>query len=218
MRVSAQLAAEPARPLCVFVVDDDDLTREALAEVLGSEPGFEVSGSAASLDDALSQIGDGVDVAIVDLGLGEDSGIDLIAALRHRFPQLDLMAHTVFDDRDNVFQALKAGASSYVLKGASADELVAAVRELSRGGSPMSPKIARLVIEHLQGGAQPDPLSPRERQILRHIDRGLTYKEIAAELSISAHTVHSHIKNVYERLQASGKRDALARARSRGLI
>ena len=90
----------------MFVVDDDDLTREALAEVLSSEPGFEVAGAAASLDDALSQIGGGVHVAIVDLGLGEDSGIDLIAALRHRFPQLDLMAHTVFDDRDNVFQAL----------------------------------------------------------------------------------------------------------------
>lgn len=216
--MSAEAALDAARPLRVFVVDDDDLTRESLAEVLTSDPGLEVAGSAACLEDALAQIGDQVDVAIVDLGLGADSGIDLIAALRHRFPELDVMAHTVFDDRDNVFQALKAGASSYVLKGASADELVLAVRELSRGGSPMSPKIARLVIEHLQVGAQPDPLSPRERQILRHIDQGLTYKEIAAQLSISAHTVHSHIKNVYERLQASGKRDALSRARERGLI
>jgi two-component system NarL family response regulator len=211
-------SAHRERALRVFVVDDDDLTREFLAEVLAQEPGFELAGSAASLAEALSAIDATVDVAIVDLGLGADSGVDLIAALKHHFPAMNVMAHTVFDDRDNVFQALKAGASSYVLKGARASELVRAVSELSHGGSPMSPKIARLVIQHLQSVADPDPATPRERQILRLIDRGLTYKEIAAEFNISAHTVHSHIKNVYERLQATSRRDALARARVRGLI
>jgi len=215
--VSPAALAKP-RSLRVFVVDDDDLTRDFLVELLGQEPGFEVAGTASNAEQALSSVDARVDVAIVDLGLGADSGVDLICTLKHKYPTLDVMAHTIFEDRDNVFQALKAGAASYVLKGARAADLVTAVRELHAGGSPMSPKIARLVLEHLRRAAEPDPVSPRERQILKLIDQGQTYKEIAQALNISTHTVHSHIKNVYERLQATGKRDALARARARGLL
>ncbi|MBX3125167.1 MAG: response regulator transcription factor [Polyangiaceae bacterium] len=204
--------------LSVFVVEDDDLLREMVSEVLSDAADIEVAGTASNPRDALAAIDGSVDVAIVDLGLGEESGIDLIAALKHRFPTLQLMAHTVFDDRDSVFRALRSGATSYLLKGDTPTSLVDAVRQVASGGAPMNPRIARLVVEQLRAAAEPDLLSPRERQILKCIDRGLTYKEIAIELSISTHTVHSHIKNIYERLQATDKRDALARARSRGLL
>ena len=207
-----------SQPLRVFIVEDDDTTRACLREALEGEPGFVVAGVASSLEEGRGAASvPGVDVVIVDLALGEQSGIELIRELRDSLPEAELMAHTVFDDRESVFRALKAGASSYLLKGCSTEELCGAIRSLRDGGAPMSPRIARMVIEDLQVPA-PDPITPRERQILRAIDQGLTYKEIAAELAISVHTVHSHIKSVYERLHANGKRDALARARQRGLL
>jgi len=208
-----------AATLRVFVVEDDDLTRETLLESLNSQPQVEVVGSAANPEDALTALAKvQADVALMDLGLGPFSGVDLIRDVTQRYPQLHIMAHTVFDDRNNVFEAIKAGARSYVLKGMTGGELVEALRELQQGGAPMTPKVARLVIQELAGQGASAPLSPRERQILRHIDAGLTYKEIAARENVSPHTVHSHVKNIYESLQASGKRDALAKARQRGML
>lgn len=208
-----------ADSLRVAIVEDDAVLRECLREALDDGPAFEVVDVAATAGEAREDaFASAADVIVVDLALGEESGIDVIRELRERLPAAEIVAHTVFDDRDVVFRALEAGASSYMLKGASMTELKSALREVKGGGAPMSPKIARMVIQRLQGAPEPDPLSPRERQILRAIDDGLTYKEIAAKLSISVHTVHSHIKAIYERLHASGKRAALAAARSRGLL
>jgi DNA-binding NarL/FixJ family response regulator len=216
-------AGEAREAMRVFVVEDDARTRELLCAALAGEPGVVVVGSAATAPDAVALAPQAKpDVVIVDLALGSDSGVDVIRELRVLVPGAELMAHTVFDDRDVVLRALKAGAASYLLKGCSTDELCRALHELKRGGAPMSPRIARLVILDLQGAStspgQEDPLSPRERQVLRCIDEGLTYKEIAARLSISAHTVHGHIKCIYEQLQAKGRKEALASARVRGLI
>lgn len=201
----------------VFVVEDDDLTRELLCEMVSSSSELALVGQAAAPAEALALVAEAApDLVLVDLALGDESGIELIASLRKTLPNADLIAHTVFDDRENVFSALKAGAVSYLLKGSPPQALVNALLEVRAGGAPMSPKIARLVIRDLQ--TSEDALSPRERQILKQIDQGFTYKEIAQDLSLSVHTVHSHIKNIYEGLQASGKRDALAKARSRGLL
>ncbi len=203
----------------VFIVEDDEVTRAVLIETLSDAEGFRVTGHAAGIAEALEAFDAAPSaLALVDLGLGAESGVDLIRELKLRHPATEIMAHTVFDDREIVFQALRAGASSYVLKGVPTSELCAALRELAGGGSPMSPRIARFVIQSLQDEPAPDVLTPRERQILKLVDAGLTYKEIAHELAVSAHTVHSHIKNIYERLQAKGKRDALARARRQGLV
>jgi DNA-binding NarL/FixJ family response regulator len=203
----------------VAIVEDDDVTRDCLRETLEGEDGFDVVGVAANGSETREvAFGSSADVIVVDLGLGDESGVDIIRELRERVPNAEIMAHTVFEDRDSVFRALEAGATSYLLKGASTAELTAALREVREGGAPMSPKIARMVIQKLHTSTEPDPITPRERQILRAVDEGLTYKEIAAKLAISVHTVHSHIKTVYERLHASGKREALAAARKRGLI
>jgi DNA-binding NarL/FixJ family response regulator len=207
-------------PITVFIVEDDDMTRSILVEELGEAPGFAVAGEAASIASALERFaGAPAQLALVDLGLGSESGVDLIRELKARYPATEIMAHTVFDDREIVFHALRAGAAGYVLKGVPPAELCEALHELAAGGSPMTPRIARFVIHHLQERhAEADVLSPRERQILKLVDRGLTYKEIAQELSVSAHTVHTHIKNIYERLQADGRKEALARARRLGLV
>jgi len=213
-------AAATASVLKVAIVEDDDLTRDCLREALEDDEAIRVVALATSAAEARAAgFGAEADVLVVDLGLGEESGVDVIRELRERIPGAEIMAHTVFDDRGSVFRALEAGASSYLLKGATPERLRAAVREVREGGAPMSPKIARMVIQRLQAETdEPDPISPRERQILRAIDEGLTYKEIAGRLSISVHTVHSHIKTVYERLHARGKREALATARRRGLL
>lgn len=210
--------ARPAETIRVFVVEDDELLLSTLGESLSCELGLEIAGSAASVREAIERVDASMHVALVDLGLGTESGVELIASLHQRFPELDLMAHTVFDDRDVVFQALRAGATGYVLKGGTGADVAAAIRELRAGGSPMSPRIARMVIRQMQEGSASDLLSPRARQVLRCIDEGLTYKEVAQKLAISVHTVHSHIKTIYERLQVASKREALASARAKGLL
>lgn len=217
--------------IAVAIVEDDDVTRECVREAIDDGEGFRVVAIASSAAEATAAgFAAEADVAIVDLGLGNESGIDVIRALREALPELEIMAHTVFDDRAIVFRALEAGATSYQLKGGAAADLRRAIRDVHDGGAPMSPRIARMVLERLQAGAAgeagpaagtaavADPITPRERQILREIDQGKTYKEIAAALAISVHTVHSHIKSIYERLHASGKREALATARRKGLL
>ncbi|MCA9641008.1 MAG: response regulator transcription factor, partial [Myxococcales bacterium] len=150
----------------------------------------------------------------------DQSGIELIAALKAQRPELEVMAYTVFEDRETVFAALKAGATSYVLKGSTPRELIEALHSLNQGGAPMSPKIARAVIQEFQArpAASPELLSRRETEVLSFVEQGLSYKEIASNLNLSPHTVHSHIKKIYEKLQANGKHDALEKARRKGLI
>ena len=159
-------------------------------------------------------------MVLCDLGLPGMSGVELIKTLKKSMPAIEFMAHTVFDDRENVFSAIKAGASGYLLKGSSPRELIEALYELYKGGSPMSPKIARRVIHEFQDEniGEQFILSHREKAIIKCVEHGMTYKEIAVELSISAHTVHSHIKRIYEKLHAKDREEALSNARKTGMI
>lgn len=206
--------------LRVFVVEDDPLLRHHLVQLLAGEPGLDVVGQACAGDEALSTLAKvETDVVLMDLGLPGLTGVEAISELARREKAPLMMAHTVFDDRDTVLRAIKAGASSYMLKGSAPRELIEAIYALKAGGAPMSPRIARAVLRELQQvPSQPDVLSPRERQLLRLIDEGLTYKQIAERLIVSPHTVHSHIKNIYVALQARSRGAALATARSRGLL
>jgi DNA-binding NarL/FixJ family response regulator len=127
----------------------------------------------------------------------------------------------VHEDRGMVFAAIVAGASSYVLKGMTASQLIAAVRELRAGGAPMSPRIAREVIaafRHQGTVADKYTLTARERDVLLALEEGLSYKEVAVQLHVSTHTVHSHIKRIYEKLHATSKSDAFTKARLRGML
>ena len=208
----------PAEALRVFIVEDDPRLLRHLVELLDGEPGLRVAGTAGDSEEALELLGgSGADIALVDLNLPGKSGVELIAGLAGSGPPV--LVHTVRDDRATVLAAIKAGACGYVLKGGSPRELIEALYNLDGGGSPMSPKIARAVLRELQARPSgPDPLTPRERQVLQLIDRGFTYKELAAELHISHNTVHTHVKHIYERLHGRDKRSALAEARRRGLL
>lgn len=204
----------------VLVIEDDPLLRAQIVEVLAGAPDLEV---AADYGAGLAAIisAPRADVALVDLGLPDVDGAELIRALREASPSLQIMVHTVHEDRSTVFEAIVAGASSYLLKGVAPETLVSSIRELRDGGAPMSPRIAREVIAAFQRqGSVADrySLSPRELQILAELERGATYKEAAAALSVSVHTVHTHIKRIYEKLHASTRAEALTKARLRGML
>ena len=160
------------------------------------------------------------DLVVTDMTMPGMTGIDLIKKIKVDCPDMEIMVHTVFDARDTVFAAIKAGASGYILKGASPRELIESIENLARGGAPMSPKIARAVIGEFQEVENTDQylLTPREREILVELEKGLTYKELAEILSISHHTIHTHIKKIYEKLHAKSRRDALTTARKKGII
>ncbi|MBL8952004.1 MAG: response regulator transcription factor [Myxococcaceae bacterium] len=211
----------PEARIPIFVVEDDPQLRQYLVMLLDGEPTTRVIGNAGSAEEALVLLEElQPRLMLVDLALPGASGLELIAKVRDRPEAPLMMAHTVFDDRDNVLAAIRAGASGYVLKGCAPRELIEALQSLNAGGSPMSPRIARAVLRELQErpAPLPDPLSPRERLVLKLVDEGLTYKQIAERMSVSPHTVHSHIKNIYDQLHVRSREEALAKARHRGII
>jgi two-component system NarL family response regulator len=204
-----------------MIVEDNPLLRDNLRILLSGEPSVEHVTAFESAEEALAEMRDaGPDILLSDIELPGMSGVELIRRVKLSYPDMDIMAFTIYEDRDTVFAAIKAGASGYILKGSSPRELLEALLSLSQGGAPMSPKIARKVIREFQSvtGDDESPLSHREVEILKSIDHGLSYKEIADRFCISPHTVHTHIKNIYEKLQAKGRQEAISKARKKGLI
>ena len=157
---------------------------------------------------------------LTDLGLPGMSGIELIKETRRIKPNIEIMALTVFEDRESTFSSIKAGATGYLLKGTTPRELIEALYTLHQGGAPMSPKIARAVLNELRNEHTSDAylLTPREKDILKGMETGHTYKELAEMLYISPHTVHTHIKHIYEKLQAGNRKQAFLKARKMGIL
>jgi RNA polymerase sigma factor (sigma-70 family) len=205
----------------LVIIEDDPLLLENLTLLLSGEEGITVSGSYRSAEDAMKLLKSAApEVMLTDLGLPGMSGVDLIKKAKEEMPSLEIMAHTVFEDRERVFSAIKAGASGYILKGSSPREIIESIHSLYKGGAPMSPKIARKVIHEFQDEVVGEQflLTQREKEIVKLVEDGLTYKEIGEKLSISTHTVHTHIKNIYEKLQAKDRNDAIIKARKKGII
>ncbi|HEX9019944.1 MAG TPA: response regulator transcription factor [Nitrospirota bacterium] len=205
----------------LVIVEDDPLLLENLTLLLSGEGGITVAGSYRSAEDALKLLATArPEVMLTDIGLPGMSGVELIKRAKEAMPGLEIMAHTVFEDRDKVFSAIKAGASGYLLKGSSPREIIESIHSLYKGGAPMSPKIARKIIHEFQDETMNDQLllTPRETEIVKRVEEGLTYKDIGERLGISTHTVHTHIKKIYEKLQAKDRNDAISKARKRGII
>jgi DNA-binding NarL/FixJ family response regulator len=205
----------------IVIVEDNRLILENLRLLLNGEAGITVVGAFGSAEEALPELANcAPDVMLVDLDLPGISGIELTRRSKARSPELDIMAYTIFEDRETVFSAIKAGASGYILKGSSPRELVESLNSLFHGGAPMSPKIARKVIQEFQDEevSEDNLLSQREKNIVKGIEQGLTYKNLAEKFNISPHTVHTHIKNIYEKLQAKDRQEAISKARRKGII
>ena len=205
----------------LVIVEDNRLLLENLRLLLAGEAEINVVGAFASAEEALTELSKcNPDVMLVDLDLPGMSGIELIKKVKTVNPEIDIMPYTIFEDRETVFSAIKAGASGYILKGSTPRELVESLCSLYNGGAPMSPKIARKVIKEFQDGVTDEDnlLSHREKNIVKGIELGLTYKNIAEKFNISPHTVHTHIKNIYEKLQAKDRQEAISKARRKGII
>lgn len=206
----------------IIVVEDDPRLLENLARLLERRDDFEVVGRYGNAEEALAanpwRPGD---VLIVDIDLPGISGIELISRAKIAEPGLLPLAYTIYEDRDTVFAALNAGAFGYLVKGCDSDYLETSIRGLVLGGAPMSPSIARRLLDQfLESSASEEAaaLSTREIGLLRLVADGLIYKEIGERLGISPHTVHTHIKNIYGKLHASDRRHALRRARMLGYL
>ncbi|MEI6206381.1 MAG: response regulator transcription factor [Desulfuromonadales bacterium] len=204
----------------VAIVEDDSVTRETLKLLLANEPQIDAVQAFESGETFLGNSDNfDTDVLLVDLDLPGMHGTELIEKVKRERPELDILVYTIYEDRENVFAAIKAGASGYILKGRSARDLIDSLLVLQQGGAPMSPRIARKVLGEFQKIAvEENPLSPKENRIIRYIEEGLTYNIIAERLGISPHTVHNHIKNIYGKLHAGNRVEALNRARKIGIL
>jgi DNA-binding NarL/FixJ family response regulator len=196
----------------VAVVDDDADIRESLALLIGDSPGFRGAGTYADVESALEGLAqDTPDVVLMDVGLPGLSGIEGTAEIRRRWPDVDVVMLTVHADEDLVFRALAAGATGYLLKESSTERILDAVRDVRRGGAPMSRSIARRVVASFRR-AEASPLSARETEVLAHLCEGRSYRHAAKALFVSEETVHFHIKNIYRKLEVHSKSEAVARA------
>ncbi|MFM1997402.1 MAG: hypothetical protein RLZZ111_1789 [Planctomycetota bacterium] len=210
---------EAARRLRVSIVEDDRILRESLAAVVGGTADMELVDTYPDAESAIT----GVprlppDVVVMDLNLappgsGRKSGIDCVAAIKAAVPMLQVIVLTVYDDADKVFEVLRAGASGYLLKRATMEEILEAIREVRSGGAPMSMQIARRVVESFRAESRPagelDVLTPREREILGLLAEGGLYKEIAKSLGLSTSTVRVHLHSIYTKLHVQTRTQAV---------
>ncbi|HUR30740.1 MAG TPA: response regulator transcription factor [Saprospiraceae bacterium] len=159
------------------------------------------------------------DILIVDIGLPRASGIDAMKYLNEHCPGMQYCMFTVYEDDDKIFNSLQSGAKGYILKGSSTEKILSAVRELYQGGSPMSPSIARRILDVFQKlqvtpVVSALPLSQREQEILQLVSKGLLYKEIGDQLKITTGTVKQHLHRIYDKLQVSNKTEAINKLRN----
>ena len=202
----------------VAIVEDNDHFRTALETIVRQEKDLALTGSFTSAEKALSALEESPpDIAIVDISLPGMRGTELIVRLKDKIRQTQFMVCTIHDDNDTIFEALKSGASGYILKDpVTAIEILKAIHDLYNGGSPMSPFIARKVIGTFQKPMINDAnslLSQREKEVLELVSQGLLYKEIAIRLTISPETVKKHLKNIYQKLHVQNKVEALNKFR-----
>jgi DNA-binding NarL/FixJ family response regulator len=207
----------------VLVVEDDAPTRARLARAVSVDERLRLVGAAGTAREGAELLGrEAPDVLLVDLGLPDGSGIDLIRAARQLSADTQAMVVTVFGDEKTVVEAIEAGARGYLLKDGSDAEIVAAVQELHAGGCPISPQIARHLLRRFQEAPEPTApapaLSEREREVLDLVVRGFTFGEIGEGLGISAHTVSTYVRRVYRKLEVRSRSEAVYEALQLGLV
>jgi DNA-binding NarL/FixJ family response regulator len=203
-------------PLTVSIVEDNDQLRGTLARVIGRVEGFKCLSQYPSAEAAIEGLPkDKPEVVLMDINLPGMNGVECVRQLKTIAPEIQVVMLTVYEDTENIFNALGAGASGYLLKRSKSAELIEAIREVHRGGSPMTTHIARKVTQSfLKAGPSPQPtenLSQREQEVLDCLSQGLIYKEIAEKLGISYETVHTYIRRIYEKLQVRTRTEAVAK-------
>jgi DNA-binding NarL/FixJ family response regulator len=210
----------------VVIVEDEPMARQRLAAALAQHPNFTLSAVVGSCAEARAALAETLPRAfLVDLGLPDGDGIELIREVTGQGQEVDVMVITVFGDEKHVLAALKAGATGYLLKDSASHDIGEAVLQLINGGSPISPSIARYLLKRFHQQESPKPveagvkiLTEREREVLSLIVKGFSYKEIAGLLAMSSQTVPSHIKSIYRKLAVHSRSEAVFEAVQSGLV
>jgi DNA-binding NarL/FixJ family response regulator len=220
----------PAAPVTtVALVEDDRATRERLAFSVRAQSSLELVAEYRNGAEALAGLASRApDVLLVDLGLPDMSGLELIRFAAERYPECDILVISIFGDEANVLAALESGARGYLLKGSLQHDIAFDIRDIRNGGSPLSPVIARQMLKRLRiakrealaerSGEEETTLTAREGEILNAISRGFSYAETAQMLGVSVGTVHSFLKRVYRKLAVHSKTEAVFEANRLGLI
>ena len=202
--------------ITVSIVEDNDQLRSTLARVLNRSDGFQCVSNYPNAEDALKDLPKArPNVVLMDINLPGINGVECVRQLKQALPETQVIMLTVYEDTENIFNALAAGAAGYMLKRTKTPELLEAIREVRNGGSPMTTHIARKVTQSFQRtGPSPQPtenLSQREQEVLDCLSQGFLYKEIAEKLGISYETVHTYIRRIYEKLQVRTRTEAVAK-------
>lgn len=197
----------------VSIVEDNEQLRNLLGQIIKSDDRFYLSALYENAEQALETIPDTLpDVVLMDIGLPGMNGIDCVRILKAQCPSVEFMMCTVHDEDEKVFEALEAGANSYILKRTEPEKLLAAISDLNEGGSPMSSDIARKVVQrfHRQTDVKTNyGITPREEEILSLLSKGMLYREVADALFISVKTIKKHIYNIYEKMHVHSKVEAV---------
>ncbi len=195
------------------IIEDIKEIREGLQMLIGGSDGFTCLKTFSTAEQALAELpGFCPDVALMDIHLPGISGIEAVKKLKLQCPHTQFIMSTVYEDDENIFESLKAGASGYLLKKTAPSKILDAITEVYNGGSPMSSQIARKVIasfQHKDSIDETSILTSKEKEILKALSKGLRYKEIADEMKISIETVRSHSRKIYEKLQVQSRTEAL---------
>jgi DNA-binding NarL/FixJ family response regulator len=213
----------------IIIVEDEPEFRRRFTQIIESEPTMQLVGVASNKREAQALVDrEQFDVLMIDLGLPDGSGIEVIRSVSARKPDVDIMVVTVFGDEQHVVAAIEAGATGYILKDSTPADVISCIRLLRAGGSPVSPVVARSVLRAIRNRmnttptrqVNPDdnPLSVRETEILQLLAKGMSFNEIGQILGISPHTVTAHIKKIYRKLAVHSRGEAVYEASQMGLL
>lgn len=211
----------------ITIFDDNKNIRNSIILLLNTDPAFEVVGTFSDAQHCVENVlTSRPDVVLMDIEMPGVNGIEAVRLLTREFPHIQILIQTVFEDDERVFDSICAGASGYILKNQINSSLIDGIKELQTGGSPMSPSIARRVLNILQQGYQTKRqpateeynLTAREKEVLTAIVNGLSYKMIGYELNISYETVRSHIKKIYEKLHVASLTEVVAKAINQHIV
>lgn len=202
----------------VAIFEDNKHLRESLYYLINGTEGFACTGAYADGNDLLFQLSrNRPDVVLMDIEMPGINGIEAVKLVRRNFPGIQVLMQTIFHDDDNIFKAVCAGASGYILKTTSPAGYIEAVRDVYNGGSPMSGSVARRVLELFQKNIIPASgndyqLTPKEKEVLQHLVKGKSFKMIAGEIGATYETVRTHMKNIYVKLHVNSNTEAVSKA------
>jgi DNA-binding NarL/FixJ family response regulator len=213
---------EIPKQMRVAIFEDNKKFRESLEFNIVTSGDMELCGAFGDTRNLLSRIEAlQPDVVLMDINIPGTDGIESVRLIKQKFPHIQVCMQTVFDDDDKIFSSLCNGASGYVLKSANPDDFLRAMRDVANGGTYFSPSVAKRVLSFFQQQPKEDAfvqLTAREKEILGWLVEGLSYKEMANRLNLSFHTVHTHIRNIYEKMHVTGKGEAISKAMRNKLV